>query len=118
MDTELQEIYDKWWDGGGNERRSLSLRIAALFKTLIESGVLDEKEYLKNWRSLLENDLAQISKNLKQKPNSKESKANFHFGIFTFLKRLIFGRFLNNVVTNKNSERGGLNGESNFSVFK
>jgi hypothetical protein len=99
MGTEIQEIYDKWWDSGGDEQRDVRLRFAALCLTLIESGALDNMAYQKQWRTLMENNLAQIGNNLKKKPNRKESKSPFHPGIFSRFKRLIFGRFIYNVVT-------------------
>ena len=89
MNHDFNTMYDEWFDHFGFQR-DVRLQHYALYLVLIEKNIIDVETYNKHWQSLMEKDLQYIRKNLERKASNKKNKSNFHFGIFTFFKRLKF----------------------------
>ena len=96
--AEIQALYDKWLTYF-TFKRDTRTQFAALYSTLVVSGVLNEEAYRKQWRALLENDLEQIRKDLEEETERKKSKPPFHSVILSRVKKFIFRRFFYNFIT-------------------
>ena len=89
MTPELENLYNEWLEIF-HYQRDVRLQHHALLHALVDKKIIDTETYHKHWQILMETDLQQVGNNLKRKTKHKKNKTGFHFGVFSFFKRLKF----------------------------